>query len=481
MTETTDRQDTKRISDQLGEGRYEVIEKVGHGGMGEVYRARHRALEKDVALKVLFTGRPKDRFLREAKLLAQIESPYVVAIHDFDVLPDGTPFLAMEWVRGTNLANLIEIQEGPLSEDECIKWMQQICEGMTVAAAQGVVHRDLKPSNILIDPERNARVADFGLARGQTSVGELSFVGQLIGTPYYMAPEQAEDPRRVDTRADIYSFGATFYHALTSIPPFSGETPFAVLLKHKLETPISPKAINSNITTRTSELLERCLAKSPSDRFSSFEDLRRRLYPEEPRLSPWDELGDHRSDEYLRRYRSRRNSYLANESDWSGPETYNYPDDRMVEIVKGNIVDEAVDAIVSSDDDQLSMSGGVSWAIRQAAGSLIEQEARRYAPVRPGRAVVTSAGNLSARFIFHGITMRFDEDLLPSRDLVLEVMSSCFYHADTLGVRSVAFPLLGTGAGGLAHHICLDTMFHFLTRTLLLEPTSVKRVRVVLM
>src|SRR5262249_28437433 len=157
-----------------------------------------------------------------ARFLARIKSPHVVTVHDFDVLPDGRPVLVMEWIDGENLLSALRGQRGPLPEDRTLPWMKQTAEGMLAAAEEGIIHRDLKPSNVLIDRLGRARVADFGLARGPSSAEELSRSGQMMGTPFYMAPEQAEDPRGVDTRADVYSFGATFYHALTGVPPFTG-------------------------------------------------------------------------------------------------------------------------------------------------------------------------------------------------------------------------------------------------------------------
>src|SRR5262249_23985215 len=150
-----------------------------------------------------------------------------------------------------------------------VPWMLQVCEGMQAAADQGVVHRDLKPSNMLVDHQDQVHVADFGLARS-AQVEQLTLLGGPMGTPHYMAPEQAEDPHGVDARADIYSFGATFYHVLTGQPPFQGETSFAILFKHKMEPLVSPQARNPLLSTRVSECLERCLAKSPNQRFTNF-------------------------------------------------------------------------------------------------------------------------------------------------------------------------------------------------------------------
>jgi O-acetyl-ADP-ribose deacetylase (regulator of RNase III) len=175
--------------------------------------------------------------------------------------------------------------------------------------------------------------------------------------------------------------------------------------------------------------------------------------------------------------------------------------------VSGSIVKQEVDAIVSSDDEYLTMGGGVSMAIRGAAGpTLMDAETRKYVPVRPGRAVVTSAGELPARFVFHGVTLGGTRPALaqpnrmvlldtvgyvtlgstrptvvyPSRDLIAEIMTSCFYHADSLHVKTIAFPLLGTGVGNLSRIVCLDTMFRFLARMLLRGVTSVCEARIVL-
>src|SRR5262249_44619344 len=152
-----------------------------------------------------------ERILREARLLAQIHSPHVVGVHDCEVLPDGSPLLVMEWVEGANLMGVISQRGGPLAESQVLPWMRQTSAGMAAAEALGIIHRDFKPSNVLIDAAGRARVADFGLARGPEAQAELTLHGMgMMGTPYYMAPEQAENPRGVDTRADIYSFGATF-------------------------------------------------------------------------------------------------------------------------------------------------------------------------------------------------------------------------------------------------------------------------------
>jgi serine/threonine protein kinase len=468
----------------LSSSRYELLAEIGRGAMGAVYRARHRTLGKQVAIKVLLPGQSTERFLREAKLLAALNSPYILAVHDFDALPNGSPMLCMDWVEGMNLQQKMRSHGGRPAEDVVLPWMRQVCEGMRAAADQGIIHRDLKPSNILIDTTGRVRVADFGLARGPEALGDFSRSGDIIGTPYYMAPEQAEDPRDVDTRADVYSFGATFYRVLTGQPPFDGPTVFTILYKHKTEPLISPRALNPEISGRTNDLLERCLAKSPGERFQSFGDLVRQLefrHPSDIRPLPWDESDDTELAGYHANYRDRRESYLSERGIPGMMDRYDFPGGRVLVLVRGNIVEQKVEAIVSSNDYYLSMDTGVSQAIREAGGSKIEEEARQFAKVLPGRAVVTSGGTLPARFVFHGVTIGLSggNPVFPSRDLISEIMSSCFYHADTLQVRSIAFPLLGTGAQHFSKEICLDTMFRFLSRMLLRGLSSVREARIV--
>lgn len=463
--------------------RYELLEEAGRGGMGVVYKARHQKLEKDVAIKVLLPGMPVERFRREAKLLARLNSPHVVAVHDFDVLPDESSILVMEWVEGRDLARILKARGGRMEEAEALPLMVQVARGLVAAAEQGIVHRDLKPSNILIDTKGRARVADFGLARGPEAHGTATLTHGAMGTPFYMAPEQAEDARNADTRADIYSFGATFYHILTGVPPFEGETPFSTFFKAKTEPLVSPRARVPGLSDRTGALIERCLAKSPGARFHSFEEVLRHLAPAGDTTSPWDDPEDPAIAPVLARYQERKNVYLHRRDLLAAPDVYTMDSGRRLIVARGSIIRQKVDAVVSSDDEMLSMGGGVSASIMVAAGPEMVAEARKYTPVRAGRAVVTSAGRMPVRFIFHGVTLDFSKRgyiLLPSRDLILEIMSSCFYHADTLNVRTIAFPLLGTGAGGFEADVCLDTMFHHLARTLTRGVTSVQEATIVL-
>jgi serine/threonine-protein kinase len=155
-----------------GPERYEILEQVAAGGMGAVYRGRHRLLDRPVAIKVCLPGMDVSRFRREAQLLASLRSPHVVAVHDFDTLPDGRAILVMDWVGGTDLRRVLEEHPGGVPEAEAVGWMADVCEGMRAAEDRRVVHRDLKPSNILLDrPGGRALVADFGLARSSRASG----------------------------------------------------------------------------------------------------------------------------------------------------------------------------------------------------------------------------------------------------------------------------------------------------------------------
>lgn len=303
-----------------------------------------------------------------------------------------------------------------------------------------------------------------------------------MGTPYYMAPEQAEDPHGADTRADIYSFGATFYHALTGRPPFDGQNAIAVLFKHKTEPVVSPRSLVPSLTSKTNDLIERCLAKSPVARFQAFSEIHSVLGSAAPEPDVWGPSEDEALAPYWDRYQSRRAIYLKRGGTAGTVDLYEFPGSRRLHVVRGNIVHQEVDAIVSSNVEILAESFGTASAIREAGGRALQQELRNYHNVRPGRAIVTSGGDLHTRFVFHAVTLgRLGREIaFPNRDLIAEVMGSCFYHADTLRLRSIAFPLLGTGGAGWAHDVCLDTMFRFLARTLVKGLTGVRSVRIVI-
>ena len=182
--------------------RYEIIEMAGRGGMGLVYKARDRTLDRPVAIKCILGGGSTQRLLREAQLLAKVDSPHVVRIHDY-LVRDGLPMLIMGWVDGEDLSRKIKGRGGPIPEEEVLRWMKDTCRGMVAAEGLGIIHRDLKPSNILIDEAGRARVADFGLARIPALSGDLTRSWNLIGTAPYMSPEQARSASRGSTQRHL--------------------------------------------------------------------------------------------------------------------------------------------------------------------------------------------------------------------------------------------------------------------------------------
>lgn len=461
--------------------RYDILQELGRGGMGIVYHGRHRKLEKPVAIKFIKSLLDAPRFLREARLLAKIDSPHVVRVHDFDVSPHGVPMLVMELIEGFDLRQHIELQSGPLDESKTLEWMRQVAKGLLAAAEQGIIHRDVKPSNIRIDHYQQARIMDFGLSRSFADSAGLTISDTWMGTPLYMSPEQAESPRTVDTRADIYSFGATFYHALTGRPPFEGETPFVLMFKHKTEPLIAPHSLNPALTRTTCEILERCLAKAPDHRFSSFTELLSCLSPTRAPSSPWDSTDEAELQPYLEKFQHNRRKYLHRDLAWRAPDEYLFAEGRKLQILMGDIAAQEADAIVSSDNWYLTMDDGCSLAILKRAGEIVHTIARQFVPVLPGRVVVTPAGNLQARFIFHAVTNGWaGRTFRASRDIVSELVSAIVYHADTLSVKSIAIPLLGTGGARLSPEVALDAIFLALSRHLHRGITSIHEARLVL-
>ncbi|MCJ7675045.1 MAG: serine/threonine protein kinase, partial [Sedimentisphaerales bacterium] len=211
------------LADQLPQ--LEILELLGQGGMGAVYKARQKQLDRLVALKILppqigETEAFAERFTREAQSLAKLNHPRIVSVHDFGHTETGLYYFIMEFVDGTDLRRVI--QTGELSPSEALEIVPQVCEVLQYAHEEGIVHRDIKPENILLDKKGRVRIADFGLAKlldRPATTYTLTRAGQRMGTPHYMAPEQIEHPNTVDHRADIFSLGVVFYEMLTGELP----------------------------------------------------------------------------------------------------------------------------------------------------------------------------------------------------------------------------------------------------------------------
>ena len=253
-------------------GNYVVLEKIGAGGMGQVFKAVHSRMDRVVALKVLSPSLTKDpdavnRFLREAKAAAKLSHPNIVAAHDAGQ-HGKTHFLVMEYVDGIDLSALVK-KSGPLSAEEAVDYIVQASRGLQYAHQEGVIHRDVKPGNLLIDRKGRVRVLDMGLARLDAASAELTSTGDVMGTVDYMSPEQASDTKHADARNDIYSLGCALYYLLHGKPPYGGDTMISRIMAHR-EQPIPPLAAGRDDVPGALEMVfSRMLAKDPQERYPS--------------------------------------------------------------------------------------------------------------------------------------------------------------------------------------------------------------------
>jgi serine/threonine protein kinase/tetratricopeptide (TPR) repeat protein len=249
-------------------GRYHIIEELGRGGMGRVYKVTDTELNEKIALKLIRAEVAADadtveRFRNELKSARRIAHKNVCRMFDIG-RAEGAPYITMEYVPGEDLKRLIR-KIGQMPAGRTASIARQIAEGLAEAHAQGIVHRDLKPQNIMVDEGGNVRIMDFGIARSLEGKG-LTGAGIMIGTPEYMSPEQVEG-KPVDARADIYSLGIILYEMVTGRVPFEGDTPFVIGVKHKSEAPRDPRELNPQIPPGLADLILRCLEKDREKRF----------------------------------------------------------------------------------------------------------------------------------------------------------------------------------------------------------------------
>ena len=254
--------------------RYKLTERVGLGGMAEVYRAEDNVLGRTVAVKVMLPQYAADptftkRFRQEAASAANLQSPYIVSIYDWGL--DGeTYYIVMEFLRGTDLKTAIK-ERGAINQRKAAEIGSQVAQALSVAHAGGVIHRDIKPQNIMIQPDGNIKVMDFGIARAGDA--GLSQTATVLGTAHYVSPEQAQG-KELTGASDIYSLGVVLYEATTGQLPFDGQDAVSVAVKQVNETPAPPSSINPNIDPNLEAIIMKALEKDPERRFKDASEIR---------------------------------------------------------------------------------------------------------------------------------------------------------------------------------------------------------------
>jgi serine/threonine-protein kinase len=259
-------------------GHYEIVEELGRGGMGVVYKGFEPALNRHVAIKELSPSLAHDanlveRFLREARSMAALNDPHIIQVYFIGTEEaTGQPFFAMEFVEGESLSGLLK-REGKLSVENSLKLMQQTAMGLATAHDKGVIHRDLKPGNLMITPRGHVKIADFGIALAtQDFSKKLTSTGEFVGTPGYLSPEVCLG-KTVDQRSDIFALGIVLYEMLAGRLPFTDESPLGLMLEVvKAEIP-DIRGLNAEVDPQTAEILVRMLAKDPADRFQDCHQL----------------------------------------------------------------------------------------------------------------------------------------------------------------------------------------------------------------
>jgi CheY-like chemotaxis protein len=268
---------------ELG-SRYEFLQMLGTGGMGIVYKARHRKLDKFFAIKILRRAEMSleacARFAQEARLISALEHANIAAVHDLGFTEHGCPFMVLDYIDGSDLATLVDSTNG-LSPADTLALIKQIAQGMQCAHNAGIVHRDLKPSNIMVTSTSSgtrklAKILDFGCAKVRSGKHDptLTQEGLTVGTPHYMSPEQAA-AGNVDQRTDIYALGCILYETLTGALPHEGKTSIEVMMKHMHQdpAPMNLRRTDREFPAELEALVNKCLAKDPQARFQSMDEL----------------------------------------------------------------------------------------------------------------------------------------------------------------------------------------------------------------
>ena len=260
-------------------GRYRITEKIGIGGMAEVYKATDETLGRTVAVKVMLPQYASDetfavRFKQEAQAAANLQSPYIVNIYDWGFEEtDKTYFIVMEYVRGTDLKTAIT-QRGAINQRKVAEIGAQVAAALGVAHSYDIIHRDIKPQNIMVQPDGNAKVMDFGIARANSA--NLTQTGSVLGTAYYVSPEQAQG-KELTAASDVYSLGIVLYEAVTGRVPFEGPDAVSIAVKQVNEQPRLPRAIDNSIDPGLEAIIMKAMEKNTADRFRTADEMRMAL------------------------------------------------------------------------------------------------------------------------------------------------------------------------------------------------------------
>jgi serine/threonine protein kinase len=255
---------------------YEVLETIGRGGMGVVYKARQKSLDRVVAIKVILSGLHAGRdemrrFRTEAEAIARLQHPHILQVFELGE-QNGQPFLVMEYCGGGSLARQLS---GPLpTAHDAARLIQTLAGAMQYAHEKKIVHRDLKPANVLLTDDGTPKISDFGLAKRLDDGGtNLTHSGAILGTPAYVAPEQATNSKNVGPPTDVYALGAILFQALTGRPPFDGSSAFETLRRVVSEAPPSPRQLVASVPRELEAITLKCLQKEPAKRYASAQAL----------------------------------------------------------------------------------------------------------------------------------------------------------------------------------------------------------------
>ncbi len=263
-------------------GKYRVVQLLGRGGMGAVYKVHHQALDKTFAAKVLHKDVMTDfkllqRFDQEAKSVGALNHQNLIAVHDYGTSDDGTPYLIMDFLEGHSLDEELK-SKGPLGEQRALHIFGLVCDALKHAHEKGIIHRDIKPSNIMLvkteDGKESVKIVDFGIAKREFIDSKVTQTGEVFGTPLYMSPEQCLG-KACDARSDIYSLGCVMYEALTGIAPFAAENAVQTIFNHINEKPEPLRKANpeAKLSVAVEQLVAACLEKDPTDRISSVDQV----------------------------------------------------------------------------------------------------------------------------------------------------------------------------------------------------------------